>query len=143
MLHYSAPLTAAAKQMCRRCPLRTACAEWVAAHPQDDGVYAAMTPKDRDGLDGLLADAGGDMGRALARFDDREALAVGRKAWRHGFSHTTAAQIVGAAAVDRARLVLRWTPDLADKVAAGEVSLLEAAVRAQAVADEPREKVAA
>ncbi len=125
---------AAAKQMCRRCPARPACLTWVAEHPQPDGVYAAMTPDEREHIPDLLA-AAGDAGRVLQLFDDREALATAHRLYAGGVTPREAVQIVGAGALERAQLVRRWAFELADKVMAGELSLREAAVQAQAVRD--------
>ncbi len=137
-LPYSARNTAEAKRLCRTCPLRRACLEWVAEHPQDDGVYAAMTPKEREGLAGLLA-AAGDTGRLLRWFDDREALLTVRRVTVNVVDYATAKRIVGSDALERARLVRRFAPELVEQVMCGVVSLRDAAVRAQANADAPVE----
>lgn len=139
---YTAKAVAAAKGICRRCPIRRECAAWVAGHPQDDGIYAAMTPKERRGLGDLVAAAGGDVGRVLRLFDDREALGVAMRPWGHAVSRSSAVTAVGEAQLERARLVSRHAPELVGRVLAGEVSLREAAVTAQAVADRVLEAAA-
>lgn len=135
---YTAKETAPAKGLCRSCPNRRRCLEWVAEHPQPDGVYAAMVPKERDGLVDLLAAAGGDTGRALRLFDDREAIRSAQRIWQHGVSRAVAVQIVGAADLERAQMVRRYTPHLVDEVLAGAVTLWDAAVQASIVADFPK-----
>ncbi|MFF3443592.1 WhiB family transcriptional regulator [Streptosporangium sp. NPDC002721] len=41
------PQVMAAKAICRHCPILTACRAYVTAHPQDDGIWAALTPRER------------------------------------------------------------------------------------------------
>ncbi|WP_253781398.1 WhiB family transcriptional regulator [Nonomuraea roseoviolacea] len=41
-----------AKRICRGCPALEGCAAWVAANPQDDGIWAATTPAERRALTG-------------------------------------------------------------------------------------------
>lgn len=36
-----------AKAVCRSCPVLAECAAWVAAHPQEHGVWAGTDPRDR------------------------------------------------------------------------------------------------
>lgn len=135
--------TAEPKQLCRRCPDRIRCAEWVAGHEQPDGVYAAMTPKEREDLATLIAAADGDVARVLRLFDDREALATAhRMVNNNGVPHAMAEQIVGAADLERARLVRRWAPELVDAVLSGRLSLRDAAVQASVFADEKRKAAA-
>jgi WhiB family redox-sensing transcriptional regulator len=127
--------TAEAKRLCRGCPDRIRCATQVAAHGQAEGVYAAMTPKERGGLAALVAAAGGDVSRVLRWFDDREALATAHRMRNNGVARDVAERIVGLADLERARLVRRYTPQLVEQVRSGAVTLREAAVRASAVAD--------
>ncbi len=134
---YTPKTTVTAKGLCRRCPLRLTCATWVAGHPQDEGVYAAMTPKERDGLAELIAAADGDVALVLRRFDDREALSTAHRIWQHSVTRPEAEQIVGAADLARARRVRAYAPDLVEAVVAGEVSLRDAAAQA---APKPRPK---
>lgn len=141
---YTPKSTAEAKQLCRSCPFRRSCAEWVAGHEQADGVYAAMAPKEREGLADRIAAADGDVARMLRLFDDREAVLSAQRIGRSVITRAVAVRIVGAAELERAQLVRRYTPELVDKVLAGEVSLRDAAGRAWAVADAPtKRKVAA
>jgi hypothetical protein len=142
-VRYTAESTAEAKELCRKCPGRVRCAERVAGREPDEGVYAAMTPKEREGLAELLAAAGGDMPRVLRLFDDREAFAAGRRIRTHGVTRAVAEQIVGVADLERAQLVRRWAPDLVDRVLSGGLTLRDAAVQASVVADEKAGKVAA
>jgi hypothetical protein len=135
---YTPKLTAESKRLCRSCTVRRACLEQVAGDPQDEGVYAAMAPKEREGLADLLAAAGGDSARVLRLFDDREALVSAQRIWRHGITRDVAEQIVGVADLERARLVRRHTPDLVDAVLVGAVTLRDAAVQASIVADFPK-----
>ncbi|MDP4501023.1 WhiB family transcriptional regulator [Nonomuraea turcica] len=37
----------AAKQICRSCPVLENCADWVTANPQDHGIWAGTTPRER------------------------------------------------------------------------------------------------
>lgn len=135
--------TAGPKQLCRGCPARVRCATWVADHEQGDGMYAAMTPKEREGLPHLLAATGGDVARVLRWFDDREALATAHRMRNNGVARDVAVQIVGWADLERAQLVRRWAPHLVDLVLQGGLSLREAAVQASVVADECGKKAAA
>lgn len=41
------PAIEQAKTICRACPVLTACAAWVTANPQDHGIWAGLTPKER------------------------------------------------------------------------------------------------
>jgi hypothetical protein len=134
--------TAEPKKLCRGCPDRIRCATWVSGHEQPDGVYAAMTPKEREGLPDLVAAAGGDVARVLRWFDDREALATAHRMRNNGVARDVGEQIVGAADLERARLVRRWAPHLVERVLSGGLTLREAAVQASIAADE-KAKVAA
>ncbi len=128
---YTPKTTVTAKGLCRRCPLRLTCATWVADHPQDEGIYAAMTPKERDGLAELVEAADGDVAVVLRRFDDREALHTAHRIWQHSVTRPEAERIVGAADLQAARRVRAYSPELVERVMAGEVSLRDAAALAK------------
>jgi len=44
------PQVIAAKKVCARCPILAACHTYVTAHPQDDGIWAGLTPRERRAL---------------------------------------------------------------------------------------------
>ncbi len=131
---YTPKTTVTAKGLCRRCPVRVKCATWVADHPQDEGVYAAMTPKEREGLADLIGGADGDVELVLRRFDDREALVTAQRIWQHSVTRPEAERILGAADLALARRVRAYAPELVEQVMAGELSLRDAAAQAKPVA---------
>lgn len=43
----SSPLVEEAKQVCTSCPVRPDCHDWVTANPQEYGIWAGLTSKER------------------------------------------------------------------------------------------------
>jgi hypothetical protein len=69
-------------------------------------------------------------------------LATAHRMRNNGVARDVGEQIVGAADLERARLVRRWAPHLVERVLSGGLTLREAAVQASIAADE-KAKVAA
>ncbi len=116
---------AAAKAICRHCPVRAACLQWAVDVREPHRVWGGLTPGERRRIP-----AGTDLDLLVRQMDATELFRIADRVIRKAVSRRAADTVVDPNDLDRALLVLRNARHLAPMVVDGQIGLTEAALQA-------------